>query len=279
MKKNLMMRAASVLLVAVMLTTCAISGTFAKYVTADDVNDSARVAKWGVEVTATGDLFAENYINAAGGNVAATSGELTVISSAAPQDNVVAPGTKNETGMTFTIKGTPEVDTQVSVVVTVNKNVFLAQKTKLADMTTGDADVFNNDSVYYPVVFTLKNGADEILATGDITVIQAYLNGLTGTYNANTNLNTIKSTADVSKDNDGTYKLTWAWDYGNVASDTGHDKQDTLLGNLAADAAAVNAEMAALNTAGLAEVANLVDGTDYNLDMNVAIAITVTQVD
>ena len=38
----------SLLLVAVMLTTCVISGTFAKYVTKDSANDSARVAKFGV---------------------------------------------------------------------------------------------------------------------------------------------------------------------------------------------------------------------------------------
>ena len=44
MKKNKMMRIASVLLVAVILTTCAISGTFAKYVTSGNGSDNARVA-------------------------------------------------------------------------------------------------------------------------------------------------------------------------------------------------------------------------------------------
>ena len=46
MKKNKMMRIASALLVAVILTTCAISGTFAKYVTSTPGSDSARVAKF-----------------------------------------------------------------------------------------------------------------------------------------------------------------------------------------------------------------------------------------
>ena len=45
MKKNRMMRVASALLVAVLLTTCAISGTFAKYITAEDATDSAAQAK------------------------------------------------------------------------------------------------------------------------------------------------------------------------------------------------------------------------------------------
>jgi len=50
MKKNKMMRAASALLVAVLLTTCAISGTFAKYVSTATGTDTARVAKWAFNV-------------------------------------------------------------------------------------------------------------------------------------------------------------------------------------------------------------------------------------
>ena len=52
MKKNKMMRAASALLVAVLLTTSVISGTFAKYITEDKGSDEARVAKWGVVIEA-----------------------------------------------------------------------------------------------------------------------------------------------------------------------------------------------------------------------------------
>ena len=47
MRKNKMMRAASGLLVAVLLSTCAISGTFAKYTTSTESTDNARVAVWG----------------------------------------------------------------------------------------------------------------------------------------------------------------------------------------------------------------------------------------
>ena len=46
MKKNTMMRIASVLLVAVLVTTCAISGTFAKYVSTANGTGSATVAAW-----------------------------------------------------------------------------------------------------------------------------------------------------------------------------------------------------------------------------------------
>lgn len=47
MKKNKRMRTASGLMIAALLTTSMISGTFAKYTTADAAQDSARAAKWG----------------------------------------------------------------------------------------------------------------------------------------------------------------------------------------------------------------------------------------
>ena len=50
MKKNVMMRVASALLVAVLMTTCAISGTFAKYTSTQTSSDTARVAKWDIKL-------------------------------------------------------------------------------------------------------------------------------------------------------------------------------------------------------------------------------------
>ena len=52
MKKNKMMRLASFLLIAVLVSTSAISGTYAKYTTSGFAEDQARVAKWGVTVAA-----------------------------------------------------------------------------------------------------------------------------------------------------------------------------------------------------------------------------------
>lgn len=80
MKKNNVMRIASALLVAVLLTTCAISGTFAKYTTSFSGNSAARVAKWGFTdpTNVTFDLFADTYND---GAIASQGG-----------DNVIAPG-------------------------------------------------------------------------------------------------------------------------------------------------------------------------------------------
>lgn len=81
MKKNNVMRIASALLVAVLLTTCAISGTFAKYTTTASGSSTARVAKWGFGNATTIDfeLFSDNYDNL----VVGTDGDL-----------VIAPGTE-----------------------------------------------------------------------------------------------------------------------------------------------------------------------------------------
>ena len=62
MKKNVMMRLASFLLVAVLISTSAISGTYAKYVTEATAKDTARVAAFGVQVAADfTEVFKEKY--------------------------------------------------------------------------------------------------------------------------------------------------------------------------------------------------------------------------
>ena len=103
MKKNVMMRVASALLVAVLMTTCAISGTFAKYTTTASGSDTARVAKWGFETNSIAiDMFDGQYSNVN----AAT--------------NVVAPGTTKTATITFApTAGTPEVAYTFDVNVTV----------------------------------------------------------------------------------------------------------------------------------------------------------------
>ena len=90
MKKNKMMRAASALLVAVLLTTSVISGTFAKYTTSDEGSDTARVAKWGVTVLAK-DLTMFDTQYAKDDTSATLIGDYSVKSG--DTDKVLAPGT------------------------------------------------------------------------------------------------------------------------------------------------------------------------------------------
>lgn len=135
MRKNRMMRAASALMVAVLLTTSTISGTFAKYVTTNTATDTARVAKWGVELQVVGNLFGDTYANKAGGNkitndtdVNATVQSYNIVNGIAA-DDVVAPGTENTEGFTFSINGKPEVSGQISIDTLEVQNIYLKEGT------------------------------------------------------------------------------------------------------------------------------------------------------
>lgn len=244
MKKNRMMRVASTLLVAVLLTTCAVSGTFAKYVTSASGSDTARVAKWGVEVSGMKDgLFKNQY---------AKDSETTFENTVVSKSEVVAPGTKNDTGVTFSLTGTPEVAVEVAFGVTVNNDVFLKEGT-YKDCTKDTEDTFELATAYYPVVFTLKDGENE-LVTGELADIKTYLEGLNMQYEAGKDLSKICEKDSITGCT-GIYTLTWAWAF------EGNDQADTLLGNLAAG------------------TATGIENDKYSTEIDFSISITVTQVD
>lgn len=174
MKKNKMMRIASILMVATLITTCAISGTFAKYVTTAEGEDTARVAKWGIVLgMQSEDLFADKYATDEKGEGAYT-GEFSVV--ADPDNNVVkteikdlvAPGTKSVEAATATVFGTPEVATRYSLTIDGLDDVFLkagtyTDFTKLVATTDNDGVVsygytepFTLTEDYAPVKWDIK---------------------------------------------------------------------------------------------------------------------------
>ena len=221
MKKNKMMRIASVLLVAVLMSTCAISGTFAKYVTSAEGGDSARVAKWGVEITAATDMFSDSYKDAHTTYTANEStGEITV-QAAAADTNIVAPGT-NGSLVGFTVTGTPEVDVNVT---------YVATLTLTGWKVTGDwddNDVTPDEEVEYcPIVITVNGvtyGTNDTSATNksatiaDLqTAVKAAIEAKAATYHTNTNLSAVNDDVVVS----------WSW-----AFEGNDDAKDTALGDL-----------------------------------------------
>ncbi|MBQ7346366.1 MAG: hypothetical protein IJW55_00245 [Clostridia bacterium] len=95
MKKNKMMRLAAIVMMLTLLTTCAISGTFAKYVTKASASDTARVAKWDItynndnlEDTITFDLF-----NTMKDNDGTTNESETDVAKSTSDIAIIAPGT------------------------------------------------------------------------------------------------------------------------------------------------------------------------------------------
>lgn len=163
MKKNKMLRIASILLVVTLLSTCVISGTFAKYVTKAEGEDHARVAKWGVVVSIEGNEFADKYA-ATDEAYLEDGGEYAVVS--ANGDQVVAPGTsakEAELAMTASVKGTPEVAARYTLEGKGIKDVVLPKGTytdythlvKAADGTYGYTDTFTLAKDYAPVKWNL----------------------------------------------------------------------------------------------------------------------------
>ena len=208
MRKNKMMRAASALLVATLLTTSVISGTFAKYTTSANGSDTARVAKWGVTVTANGDTFANSYNekNAAKATVSST-------------DKVVAPGTEGSM-VAMTLNGTPEVAVKVEYA---------------GEFSLGTADNWkagDNGEFYCPLVITVKstNGTTEIKQNDTInnktafeTAVNNAIKAYSKAYEAGTDLS-----AESQKNDSLT--VSWKWEYENS-----NDAKDTILGNAAAN--------------------------------------------
>ena len=209
MKKNVMMRVASALLVAVLMTTCGISGTFAKYTTSDSATDSARVAKWGVTVEVTGDdAFAIQYKDQAGDN------GTQVVSTV----NVVAPGTKGVLA-TGEITGEPEVAVNV---------------TKTAILTLNDKWVA--EGVFYcPIIITVKvtGEATKTFTGTDYANAGEFKTAVEGALNAST---------DFAANDNLAYEVevTWEWAF---SEDDAISKKDTALGNAAADGNAPTIEL------------------------------------
>lgn len=212
MKKNTMMRIASVLMVAVLLSTCAISSTFAKYVSSDSATDTARIAKWGVEVTATGnDAFALKYDNEAHPNGTKVVSATTTVTE---NDNgkVIAPGTNGTLG-TISISGTPEVMVDVSVG---------------AELTLTGWDIDESDSIdeYCPIIFTVNGQTYKIGDDGINTIAQliyAVEQACTRTGD-DVAANTPLTGYDIN--------VSWSWPIGSDDIADQIHKKDTALGDL-----------------------------------------------
>lgn len=198
MRKNKMMRFASGLLVATLLTTSIISGTFAKYVTTNSGSDHATVAKFGVKIDVADDmgLFKTEY---AKDEQSATSAN-TVVTATADQRKI-APGTKGS--MQFSITGTPEVTTKLDVTVEENAAKLTAGTYKLDAGQFAEKDcTVTTTADYEPVKWYVGTTEITDATTYDKTLadVEDYLEKLSGEKAANTKL-------------DQTYYIGWKWDF------------------------------------------------------------------
>lgn len=214
MKKNVMMRAASALLVAVLLTTCAISGTFAKYTSSQKATDSARVAYWGFNKDATIDfeLFKTAYDSDASPTVKSKN-----------TDNVIAPGTENSVSFAFSYTSNtnknitaPEVDYKISINPTI----------------TGNGVTALDDNANFK--WTLKTSgaaADEYDTSADLI---AAIKALSGDASGEKEYKAGVLPADLN----ATYEIGWKWGFTGTETYTeaagttiSQDEYDTAMGN------------------------------------------------
>ena len=247
-KKHWTLRAAGLLFALVLITSCFVGGTFAKYVKSVSGTQMARVARFGVEITAEDETaFNTTYATGASG---VSVGLNSVISS--DSHKVVAPGTKEDDTVIFSITGTPEVAVHVELAMEGIMEVFLKNGTYLDLTTPNPDDEFILAKPYHPVVFTLKQN-DALLASGTISEINTKLGALPKDYKAGTDLG-----AEF-----GTYTLSWEWAFADPTIDK-KDQADTLLGALAAKPSAFSSYAL---------------GTDYQTGISFTLTATVTQID
>jgi hypothetical protein len=239
MKKNKMMRLASCLLVLCLLTTCVISGTFAKYTTSGEASDSARVAAFGVTVEVTGDGFSSTY---AKDTKDTTASAITNSVVSIDDDKLVAPGTSGDF-YSATITGTPEVAVEVtnSATLTISDDW---------QVTIGEGEDAVSEE-YFPIIITVngvnysvgnveetktvKNASGEVTgyvyaSVADLkTGVENAISGISGTYAANTDLSAVTDSPVPT--------VSWRWEFSNPDEDAYQtDEKDTALGNLVEDA-------------------------------------------
>lgn len=219
MKKIKFMRVAAVLLILCLATTCAISSTFAKYTTEGSATDTARVAKWGVTASVTGDVFAETYAK----NDSAFTANANSVVSSETGENVVAPGTSGNLSA-ITLEGNPEVAVRVEANIDLE---LVGWEYKENPEATA--------AMYCPIVFKVGGTAvdvsacttlDEVEAAVEEAVIKAILGDTVTVADDTTGK---KASVDYAANTNlaaGTTAVTWEWAF------DGDDAKDTYLGNL-----------------------------------------------
>lgn len=216
MKKNVMMRAASALLVAVLLTTCAISGTYAKYTTSTTGTDKARVAYWGFDQAAATsiDMFDGEYTNVK------ASGEVDGFS------NVIAPGTSKNTTFAFgytNYKTDKITKPEVAYNFTVNPTI------------TGDYDSLDANPNFK---WTLQKGSETVVKYDKVADLLAAVKALSGDATG-TKQYAAGELPTAFTSSDETYTIGWEWafeteDDSNTADKdekAEQDATDTAMGN------------------------------------------------
>jgi hypothetical protein len=254
-------KAITLLVVGCLATSCFVGSTLAKYTTRVTGSDTAKVAKFGVVLSADSNLFEAQY-----------AGNDTVSVKSDDDADIIAPGTVGS-AVLFTIAGAPEVDVNVKATLA----GIAGDGLSIAKLPLGTYDDhtevkdLNNDGVaseyatfeitedYRPVKWTLKhNGVVKVTNGGvsledvNLDVIENYLKTeLSGQYNVED---------DSFDEINGDWELSWDWYFdNNVNAEFANDSADTYMGQIAAGV--------------------VTEPTDYEANETFNLYLEVTQVD
>ena len=269
MKKNTMMRIASCLLIAVLMTTCVISGTFAKYTTESTGNDDARVAHWGFEAPTSldFDLFKNSYTNVLGEDDA----------------DVVAPGTDASDTFSF-VYSQNDADSV--------EKPEVAYTFTVAAAASGDYTLLDlNPNFTWTLKKTFANGAatDTPIGGGTFQTVDALINAienLDGTDDAGTEL-AAGNLPTAFENGDEVYTIGWNWTFETATDNVAYVVNTTLSDSTAVGTVLSPTAYAALDSADqdLCSALNsnqldtLMGNADALDDVTITITITATQKD
>lgn len=225
--KNKMLKLGILMFGIAAVTTFAIGGTLAKYVTDGTNTASASVAKWGITVntTAASETFKTEY--ATDDTTVKDTIASSVVSGSDPTKNIIAPGTSG-TLATSTVFGTAEVAVSVS-------------RTATVTLENWTVNIDGVESEYCPIVFVVKTGSNTVTykmgATKDVSQDDVKI------YNTIKDLTDALETAfadsvanyapnaQINDSSDVT--CTWSWAFEDTSAGAYQDnKKDTALAEL-----------------------------------------------
>lgn len=216
MKKTKLMRAALLLLVLTLITSCFVGGTFAKYTTSATGSDTARVARWGINGASTINL--DNLFHSVYYKQEAGTDKETVKSNT---DDVIAPGTAGLAEFNFTYNANNAAP-EVAYTFTVSTKG-----------STCDENIIKNTNIKWSLDGTLAppvgNPSDaNYAAEGSWAALLAAIEALDG--NKPDNKYAPGELPDAFKNADGDYTHTVAWQW-VFHTDDAADAIDTGMGN------------------------------------------------
>ena len=234
MKKNWTMRVGVTLLALTLITSCFVGGTFAKYTTSGNGSDTARVAKFGVTVTATGDTFATEYKSGQ------TDYANVVVVKSGTTDKVVAPGTYGQMAG-IKITGQPEVSVKITYEAT--------------QFDLGDNWVDADGNYYCPLVIHVRNS--EELDTDKKTTISGLDYTSTDAFEAAVK-EAVKAYSQIcqpgtnlNSQDDKNLTIDWAWAFetgDDATAKAANNVKDTYLGDQAAEGKAATVSLEVTTT-------------------------------